>query len=98
MRGTKQTVKAMFVALALGFAVLAIAPPAAVAQMAVPEAPPAAVPEGGVGQPAPPPGAAPQPRMTLSPPSTLIGFGVMAVLLIVVVAISFIPSKRGHQD
>ena len=31
-------------------------------------------------------------------PSLLIGFGIIFVLLLIVMVVSLIPSKRGHQD
>lgn len=40
---------------------------------------------------------APQPNLTRSP-SPLLGYGLMFVMTVVVVAISFIPSKRSHLD
>jgi hypothetical protein len=40
---------------------------------------------------------APQPSLTRAP-SPLIGFGLMFLMVVVVVVISFIPSKRSHQD
>lgn len=41
--------------------------------------------------------AAPSPNLSRSP-TPLIGFGLMAVFAIAIVAISLLPSKRGHQD
>lgn len=42
-------------------------------------------------------GAAPQPSLRNSP-SPLLGFGLMFLMVVVVVAISFMPSKRSHLD
>jgi heme exporter protein D len=39
----------------------------------------------------------PQPRLTRSPPVWL-GYLITVVLLAVVMAVSLMPSKRGHQD
>ncbi|MHC4416473.1 MAG: hypothetical protein ACYS0G_14465 [Planctomycetota bacterium] len=41
--------------------------------------------------------AVPQPRLTRSPPVWL-GYLITVVLLAVVMAVSLMPSKRGHQD
>ncbi len=41
--------------------------------------------------------APPQPGLSRTP-SPLMGFGLMFLLAIVVVAISIMPSKRSHQD
>lgn len=41
--------------------------------------------------------AAPQPTLQRAP-SPLAGFGLMFLLTVIVVAISFMPSKRSHQD
>lgn len=41
--------------------------------------------------------SAPQPNVTNTPPAW-VGFLIMAVLAIVVIAISLMPSKRSHQD
>jgi len=41
--------------------------------------------------------AAPMPNLSRSP-SPLIGFGIIAVFAVLIVAISLLPSKRGHQD
>lgn len=41
--------------------------------------------------------AAPQPSLRRSPPPWL-GLLVMALLLAVVLGVSLMPSKRGHQD
>lgn len=41
--------------------------------------------------------AAPSPNLMRSP-SPLIGFAIIATFAVVIVAISLLPSKRGHQD
>ncbi len=41
--------------------------------------------------------APPQPNLSKSAPAWL-GFGVMLILLAVVLGVSLMPSKRGHQD
>jgi Mn2+/Fe2+ NRAMP family transporter len=41
--------------------------------------------------------AAPLPSLSRTP-SPLIGYGIMAVFAIAIVAVSLLPSKRGHQD
>jgi hypothetical protein len=63
-----------------------------------PAAGPGAAPGAGPVSPTGGPvGAAPTPNLTRAP-SPLLGYGLMIVLLAAVVAISFMPSKRGHQD
>jgi hypothetical protein len=42
-------------------------------------------------------GGAPQPNLSRAP-SPLVGFGLMFLMVVVVIGISFIPSKRGHLD
>jgi FtsH-binding integral membrane protein len=41
--------------------------------------------------------APPQPRLSKSAPAWM-GFAVMVILLALVIGVSLMPSKRGHQD
>ncbi len=42
-------------------------------------------------------GAPPVPALSRSPHAA-IGYGVMVLLLVLVITVSIMPSKRGHQD